>query len=185
MPLTAPRYEIAIGSSSYRGIQPIRNWPGCPTKSPRNRYVIVVGVSRTSSRIGTTSNLGMRDPDRFRDGAESGLLEEGRHLLRDLLEHGDAFRDNRGSDLDGAGTGHDVLQGVPPGPDAADFDHGDVDLLADIAHGPHAFLPVRGTALPSELVREEGHLQLRDDRHRLHRVDRDDAVRAALFGRDR
>src|SRR2546428_7453429 len=86
MPLTAPRYESAIGSSSYRGIQTIRNWPGCPPKSPRNRYVIVVGVSRTSSRIGTTSNLGMGDPDRFRDGSESGVLEEGRHLLRDLLK---------------------------------------------------------------------------------------------------
>src|SRR6266566_2901264 len=95
MPLTAPRYEIAIGSSSYRGIQTIRNWPGCPPKSPRKRYVIVVGVSRTSSRIGTTSNLGMGDPDRFRDGAETGFLEERRHLLRDLLEHGDAFRDDR------------------------------------------------------------------------------------------
>src|SRR5438094_8240853 len=81
MPLTAPRYEIAIGSSSYRGIQTMRNCPGCPPKSPRNRYVIVVGVSRTSSRIGTTSNLGMGDPDRFRDGGETGLLEEGTHLL--------------------------------------------------------------------------------------------------------
>src|SRR6266705_643916 len=185
MPLTAPRYEIAIGSSSYRGIQTIRNWPGCPPKSPRNRYVIVVGVSRTSSRIGTTSNLGMGDPDRFRDGAETGLLEEGGHLLGDLLEHGDAFRNDRGADLDGAGTGHDVLQGVPPRPDAADADHGNVDLLADVVHSPHAYWPDRRTAEPSELVREEGHLQLGDDRHRLHRIDRDDPVGAALFRRDR
>src|SRR6266704_953380 len=172
MPLTAPRYEIAIGSSSYRGIQTIRNWPGCPPKSPRKRYVIVVGVSRISSRIGTTSNLGMGDPDRFRDGAESGLLEEGRHLLRDLLEHRDAFRNDRGADLDGAGTGHDVLQGVPPRPDAADADHGDVHLLADVVHGPHADRPDGGTAEPAEAIRQGRHLQLRGDGHRLHRVDR-------------
>src|SRR2546425_9225465 len=184
MPLTAPRYEIAIGSSSYRGIQTIRNWPGCPPKSPRNRYVIVVGVSRTSSRIGTTSNLGMGDPDRFRDGGESGFLEEGGHLLRDLLEHGEAFRNDRGADLDGAGTGHDVLQGVPSGPDSADADHRDVDLLTDVVHGPYADRPDRGTAEASELVCEEGHLQLRDDRHGLHRVDRDDPVGAAFFRRD-
>src|SRR6266849_9189471 len=174
MPLTAPRYEIAIGSSSYRGIQTIRNWPGCPPKSPRNRYVIVVGVSRTSSRIGTTSNLGMGDPDRFRDGAESGLLEEGGHLLRDLLEHGDAFRDDRRADLDGAGPRHDVLEGVTSGPDASDTHHGDVDLFADVVDSPDPNRPDRGTAEASELVREEGHLQLGDDRHRLHRVDRDD-----------
>src|SRR5712691_2346 len=98
----------------------MRNCPGCPPKSPRKRYVIVVGVSRTSSRIGTTSNLGMGDPDRFRDGAESGFFEEGGHLLRDLFEDRDALRDDRGADLDGAGTGHDVLEGVPAGPDAAD-----------------------------------------------------------------
>src|SRR5437899_12411453 len=136
MPLTAPRTESAIGSPSSRGIQTIRNWPGCPPKSPRNRYVIVVGVSRTSSRIGTTSNLGMGDPDRFRDGAESGVLEEGRHLLRDLLEHGEDFEDDRDADLDGAGTGHDVLQGVPSGPYAPDADHQHVDLLADFEHQP-------------------------------------------------
>src|SRR2546428_13985063 len=98
MPLTAPKYEIAIGSSSYSGIQTIRNWPGCPPKSPRNRYVIVVGVSRTNSRIGTTSNLGMGDPDRFRDGGESGFLVEGRHLLRDFLGHGADVRDDCGSE---------------------------------------------------------------------------------------
>src|SRR3989442_41290 len=131
------------------------------------------------------SNLGMGDPDRFRDGSESGVLEEGRHLLRDLLEDGEAFRDDRGADLDRAGTGHDVLQGVPSRPDSADADHGDVDLLADVVHRAHADRPDRGTAEPSELVREEGHLQLGDDRHGLHRVDRDDAVRAAFFGRDR
>src|SRR5207245_9524859 len=132
MPLTAPRYEIAIGSSSYRGIQTMRNWPGCPPKSPRNRYVIVVGVSRTSSRIGTTSNLGMGDPDRFRDGAESGLLEAGRHLLRDLLEHGEALRDDRGADLDGAGTRPDVLQGVPYGSDTAPADLRELGLCRDL-----------------------------------------------------
>src|SRR5712691_8603540 len=151
MPLTAPRYEMAMGSSSYRGIHTMRNCPGCPPKSPRNRYVIVVGVSRTSSRIGTTSNLGMGDPDRFRDGAESGLLEEGGHLFGDLLEHGDAFRDDRGADLDGARTGHDVLERVASGSDAADTDHGDVDLLADVVHRAHADWPDRGTAESSEL----------------------------------
>src|SRR5438093_12941150 len=129
MPLTAPRYEIAIGSSSYRGIQTIRNWPGCPPKSPRKRYVIVVGVSRTSSRIGTTSNLGMGDPDRFRDGAETGLLEEGTHLLDDLVAHGKALRDEHGADLHGACPGHDVRQGMPPRPDTADSDDWEGDLF--------------------------------------------------------
>src|SRR5207245_10546704 len=159
MPLTAPRYESAIGSSSYRGIQTMRNWPGCPPKSPRNRYVIVVGVSRTNSRIGTTSNLGMGDPDRFRDGGESGLLEEGAHFLGDRIEHAEAFRDDRGPDLDGAGARHDVLEGVPPGADASDADHWDVDLLADVVHRAHADRSNRGAAQPSELLREERPLQ--------------------------
>src|SRR5436309_7874927 len=185
MPLTAPRYEIAIGSSSYRGIQTIRNWPGCPPKSPRKRYVIVVGVSRTSSRIGTTSNLGMGDPDRFRDGAESGLLEEGAHFLGDCVEHAEAFRDDCGPDLDGAGARHDVLEGVPPGSDASDADDGDVDFLADVVHRAHADRSDRGAAEAAELVREERHLQLGHDRHRLHRVDRNDAVRAAFLRGDR
>src|SRR2546426_11806679 len=114
MPLTAPRYESAIGSSSYRGIQTIRNWPGCPPKSPRNRYVIVVRVSRTSSRIGTTSNLGMGDSDRFRDRVESGFLEKGPHLLDDLVEDREALRDDRGTHLHGARPGHDVLKDVSP-----------------------------------------------------------------------
>src|SRR5437867_12471041 len=114
MPFTAPRYEMAMGSSSYRGIHTMRNCPGCPPKSPRNRYVIVVGVSRTSSRIGTTSNLGMGNPDRFRDRVETGLLEKGAHLLDDLVEDCEALRDDRGPHLHGARPGHDVLQGVSP-----------------------------------------------------------------------
>src|SRR6266705_1646820 len=181
MPLTAPRYESAIGSSSYRGIQTIRNWPGCPPKSTRKRYVIVVGVSRTSSRIGTTSNLGMGDPDRFRDRAETGFLEEGSHLLGDLLKHGEPFRDDRGPHLDGARARHDVLEGVPPRSDAADTDDGNMDLLADVVHRPNSNRPNRGTAQAPELVGQERHLQFRDDRHRLHRIDRDDSVRAAFF----
>src|SRR5947199_6167432 len=100
----------------------MRNCPGCPPKSPRNRYVIVVGGARTSSRTGTTSNLGMGDPDRFGDGAESGFLEEGAHFLGDCVEHGEAFRDDRGPDLNGAGARHDVLERVPPGADASDAD---------------------------------------------------------------
>src|SRR5438445_10273793 len=145
MPLTAPRYEIAIGSSSYRGIQTIRNWPGCPPKSPRNRYVIVVGVSRTSSKIGTTSNLGMGDPDRFRDGAETGFLQEGRHLLGNLLKHGEPFRDDRGPHLDGARPGHDVLEGVPPGSDPAHADSRNGDLFSAIAPRAYDDAPNRGT----------------------------------------
>src|SRR5207245_1222574 len=181
MPLTAPRYESAIGSSSYRGIQTIRNWPGCPPKSPRNRYVIVVGVSRTSSRIGTTSNLGMGDPDRFRDGAESGFFEKRAHLLDDLVEHREAFRDDRCPHLDGARARHDVLEGVSPRSDPADADYGNVDPFADVVHRAYADRPDRGTAQASELVRQERHLELGDDRHRLHRVDRDDSVRAAFL----
>src|SRR3989442_14650842 len=171
MPLTAPRYESAIGSSSYRGIQTIRNWPGCPPKSPRNRYVIVVGVSRTSSRIGTTSNLGMGDPDRFRDGGKSGFFQEGPHLLDDLVEHREAFRDDRGPHLDGARPGHDVLQVVPPRSDASDADHGDVDLFADVVHRAHADRSDGGAAEAAELVRQERHLQLGADGHRLPPVD--------------
>src|SRR5256885_14510486 len=114
MLFTARRYEIAIGSSSYRGIHTMRNCPGCPPKSPRNRYVIVVRVSRTSSRIGTTSNLGMGDPDRFRDRVESGFLEKGPHLLDDLVEAREALRDARGTHLHAARPGHDVLQGLSP-----------------------------------------------------------------------
>src|SRR6266571_8650043 len=129
MPFTAPRYEIAIGSSSYRGIHTMRNCPGRPPKSPRNRYVIVVGVSRTSSRIGTTSNLGMGDTDRFRDGAEPGFLQKGTHFLDDLVEHREALRDDRGPNLDGACARHDVLEGVPSRSDAADADDGNVDLF--------------------------------------------------------
>src|SRR5947199_4311074 len=184
MPFTAPRWERAIGSSSYRGIQTMRNWPGVPPRSPRNRYVIVVGVSRTISRRGTTCILGMGDPDRLRDRLEAGLLQEGGHLLRDLVEDAEAAREDRGADLDRARPRHDVLEGVPAGADAADADHGDVDLLADVVHGPHADRTDRGAAEPAEAVREGGHLEFWRDRHCLHRVDRDDAVRSALFRGD-
>src|SRR5207247_1893979 len=137
--------------------------------------------ARATSRIGTTSNLGMGDPDRFGDGAESGFLEEGAHFLGDRIEHGEAFRDDRGPDLDGAGARHDVLEGVATGPDATDADDGDVDFLADVVHRAHADRSDRGAAEAAELVREERHLQLGHDRHRLHRIDRNDAVRAALL----
>src|SRR5947209_8616456 len=137
---------MAMGSSSYRGIHTIRNCPGCPPKSPRNRYVIVVGVSRTSSRIGTTSNLGMGDPDRFRDRAETGFFEEGPHLLDDRVEQREPLRDNRRPDLDGARPGHDVLEGVPPRSDTAHADNGNVDLLADVVHRAHADRSDRRTA---------------------------------------
>src|SRR2546428_13973359 len=105
---------MAIGAAADGGIHTRRNCPGSPPKSPRNRYVIVVRVSRTSSRIGTTSNLGMGDPDRFRDRVESGFLEKGPHLLDDLVEDREALRDDRGPHLHGARPGHDVLQGVSP-----------------------------------------------------------------------
>src|SRR6266545_6822265 len=174
-----------MGSSSYRGIQTMRNWPGCSAKSARKRYVVVEGVSRTISRRGTTWILGIRDPDRLWHRAETRFLQERGHLLRDLVEDPEALRDNRGPDLDGARAGHDVLQGVPAGPNAADADDRDVYLLADVVHGPHADRPDRGAAEPAEAIRQGGHLQLRRDGHRLHRVDRDDAVGTAFFGRHR
>src|SRR6266581_417034 len=90
-----------MGSSSYRGIQTMRNWPGCSAKSARKRYVVVEGVSRTISRRGTTWILGMRDPDRLGHRAESGFLQEGRHLLRNLVEDPEAFRDDCGPARDG------------------------------------------------------------------------------------
>src|SRR5947208_14843814 len=91
----------------------MRNCPGFPPRSPRNRYVVVVGVSRTISRRGTTWILGMGDPDRLRDRLEAGLLEEGGHLPRDLVEDADAAREDRGPDLDRARPRHDVLEGLP------------------------------------------------------------------------
>src|SRR3989442_15212298 len=130
-----------MGSSSYRGIQTIRNWPGRSAKSARKRYVVVEGVSRTISRRGTTWILGMRDPDRLGHRAEAGFLQEGGHLLRDLVEDPEALRDDRGPDLDGARARHDVLEGVPAGPDAADADDRDVDPLADAVNRPHADRP--------------------------------------------
>src|SRR3989442_14899090 len=80
----------------------------------------------------------MGDPDRFRDGGETGLIEEGTHLLDDLVEHRGALRDDRGPDLHGACPGHEVLQGIKPRPDAADSDHWDADLFADVANPAHA-----------------------------------------------
>src|SRR5712692_9059033 len=185
MPLTAPRYDSAIGSSSYRGIQTIRNWPGCPPRSARKRYVIVVGVSRTTSRSGTTWILGMGDPDRLRDGAEAGVLQEGRHLFRDLVEDPESFRDDCRADLHGACPRHDVLERIPAGPDAADADHGDVDLLADVVHRAHADRAKRGTAQSAEAIRERGHLELRRDRHRLQRVDGHNPIGSTLLCGDR
>src|SRR5919201_3403735 len=132
MPFTPPRYDRAIGSSSYRGIQTIRNWPGLPPTSARNRYVIVDGVSRRTSRTETIWILCMGDPDGLRDGLEPALLEEGRHLLRDLVEHAEPTGEDRGPDLDRARARHDVLERVPSRPHPADANHGDVDLLADV-----------------------------------------------------
>src|SRR5438552_1812242 len=170
-----------MGSSSYRGIQTIRNWPGCPPRSARKRYVIVVGVSRTISRRGTTWILGMGDPDRLRYGVEARFLEEGGHFLYDFVEDAEAPREDRGPDLDCARAGHDVLQGVATRSDPTDTDHGDMDLLADVVHGPHADRSDRGTAQPAVLVRERRHLQFWGDCHRLHCVERDNRrVRIAL-----
>src|SRR5438552_568201 len=182
MPFTAPRWERAIGSSSYRGIQTIRNWPGCPPRFARKRYVIVVGVSRTISRRGTTWILGMGDPDRLRYGVEARFLEEGGHFLYDFVEDSEAPREDRGPDLDCARAGHDVLQGVATRSDPTDPDHGDMDLLADVVHGPHADRSDRGTAQPAVLVRERRHLQFWRDRHCLHCVDRDNPVGPAFLG---
>src|SRR5467141_53768 len=174
-----------MGSSSYRGIQTMRNWPGWPPRSARKRYVIVVGVSRTISRRGTTWILGMSDPNRLRNRVEARFLEEGGHFLRDLVEDAEAAGEDRSPDLDGARPRHDVLQGVTARPDSTDTDHRDVHLLADVVHGPHADRPDRGTAQAAVLVREGGDLQLRRDRHRLQCVDRHDAVGPAFLGGDR
>src|SRR5205823_15038813 len=157
MPFTAPKYDTAMGSSSNRGIQTIRNWPGFPPRSARKRYVIVDGVSRTTSRSGTTWILGMCDPDRLRHGTESGVLQEEGHLLRDLVEHADPARQDRGPDLDRTRAGHDVLERVAARSDASHADHRDVDLLADVVDRADADRPERGTAQPSELVREGRH----------------------------
>src|SRR5438876_10835630 len=98
MPFTAPRWERAMGSSSYRGIQTIRNWPGCPPRSARKRYVIVVGVSRTLYRRGTAWILGMCDPERLRYGVEARFLQEQAHILDDFVEDAEAPQKDRGSD---------------------------------------------------------------------------------------
>src|SRR2546425_1083847 len=145
-----------MGSSSYRGIQTIRNWPGWPPRSARKRYVIVVGVSRTISRRGTTWILGMSDPNRLRNRVEARFLEEGGHFLRDLVEDAEAAGEDRGPYLHGARPRHDVLQGVTARPDSTDTDHRDVHLLADIVHGPHADRPDRGTAQAAVLGRDGG-----------------------------
>src|SRR5439155_1246216 len=182
MPFTAPRWERAMGSSSYRGIQTIRNWPGCPPRSARKRYVIVVGVSRTISRRGTTWILGMGDPDRLRYGVEARFLQENAHFLYDFVEDAEAPREDRGSDLDRARTGHDVLQGVATRSDPTDADHGDMDLLADVVHGSHSDRPDRGAAKAAVLVRQRRHLQFWRDRHCLQCVDRDNPVGPAFLG---
>src|SRR5438309_3016710 len=127
----------------------------------------------------------MGDPDRLRDGAEPGVLEEGRHFFRDLVEDLEALRNDRRADLHGARARHDVLERIPAGPDAADANYGDVDLLADVVHRAHADRANRGTAQSAEAVREGGHLQLRRDRHRLQRVDRHNPIGSALLCCDR
>src|SRR5438093_12750033 len=101
-----------MGSSSYRGIQTIRNWPGCPPRSARKRYVIVVGVSRTISRRGTTWILGMGDPDRLRYGVEARFLQENAHFIYDFVEYAGPPREERGSDLDRARAGEEVVPAV-------------------------------------------------------------------------
>src|SRR5207302_1141010 len=55
----------------------------------------------------------MGDPDRLRDRLEAGLLEEGGHLPRDLVEDAEAAREDRGADLDRARPRHDVRDGRP------------------------------------------------------------------------
>src|SRR5712691_7913482 len=131
----------------------MRNCPGGPPKSARNRYVVVALVSRTIWTSGTTSNLGMRDPDRLRHGGEAGFLEEQSHLRRNRPEDRQAFRDDCRPDLDGARPGHDVLQRVSAGANAADADHGDVDLVTDVVYGAHADRTDRGTTEAAETVR--------------------------------
>src|SRR5439155_20749032 len=94
------------------------------------------------------------------------------------------MRDDCGPDLDGAGARHDVLEGVATGPDATDGDDGDVYFLAHVVHRAHADRSDRGAAQPAELVREERHLQLGHERHRLPRIDRNDVVPAAFVSVD-
>src|SRR5207245_8718176 len=93
--------------------------------------------------------------------------------------------DSPRADLHGARAGHDVLERIPAGPDAADANYGDVDLLADVVHRTYAKRTNRGTAQAAEAIRERGHLQLRRDRHRLQRVDRDNPIGSALLCGDR
>src|SRR3990172_3320101 len=153
--------------------------------SARKRYVTVSRVSRTTSRSGTTWSLPMGHPDRLPHGLQADLLEDRRDLLRDFIEDSEALRDDRRSDLHGAGSGHDVLQGVPARPDAPDPDDRDLDLLEDIVHRSDADRSDRGSAETTEAVREDGHLQLGGDRHRLHGVNRYDPIRTALLRGDR
>src|SRR5204862_31060 len=117
----------------------MRNCPGFPPRSPRNRYVVVVGVSRTISRRGTTWILGMGDPDRLRYGVEARFLQENAHFLYDFVEDAEAPREDRGPDLDRARAGHDVLQGVATRSDPTDADH--VDIFAATAAYSSASLP--------------------------------------------
>src|SRR5438046_7344930 len=130
MPFTAPRWERAMGSSSYRGIQTIRNWPGCPPRSARKRYVIVVGVSRTISRRGTTWILGMGDPDRLRYGVEARFLQENAHFRYAFVEDAEAPQEDPGPDLDRARPGQEVPRGVPTRPAPTDADNGTMNFLA-------------------------------------------------------
>src|SRR5438309_5016051 len=127
----------------------------------------------------------MGDPDRLRNGTEPGVLQEGRHFFRDLVEDLEALRNDRRADLHGARARHDVLERIPAGPDAADANHGDVDLLADVVHRTYAKRTNRGTAQSAEAIRERGHLQLRRDRHRLQRVDRHNPIGSAPLRGDR
>src|SRR5207244_2180032 len=170
MPLTAPRYDRAMGSSSYRGIQTIRNWPGWPPRSARKRYVIVVGVSRTISRRGTTWILGMSDPNRLRNRVEARFLEEGGHFLYDFVEDAQAPRENCGPDLHRARAGHgesgdvlDVRRELGKDGDVDDVLHraGEVPdrrgVLGDF--GPEAFRVRTGQVQLDRLHAVRGHLR--------------------------
>src|SRR5437773_3570935 len=181
IPFKSPRYERAIGTSSWPGIHTITNCPGEPSMSARNRNVEVSCTSFTTSSRGTISSLPMGRPHDRGQGLHAPLLHELRDLRGNFLEHRHPAGRESGADLDCPGPRHDVLEGVPPGLDPADADDRHVHGLVNLVHAPHPDRAEGGSAEPADLVREDRRPELRGDRHRLQRVDRDDRVRAAVL----
>src|SRR3989339_259909 len=184
MPNLSPMYEMDIGNSSTPGTHTMTNCPGRASTVSLNRMVFVQGVSLRCSATLSILRLGvMSSTYHVIDLRVAVFVHEPRDVVAYRFEHSGSPRPDSSADLDGGGSGHDVLERVPACGYPAHADHGYLDRIVDLVDTPHADRSYRRAREPSEPVCQDRHPSLWGYRHPLERVDCDHSVRAAHLSR--